>query len=101
MGRTPKLNEAEGKDHWPHISLFMVGAGISGGRTVGGLDSYGMGKLIDFESGEEDREGMEVQAANLGANPLAMLDIDIDPETVNPGVPVVKGLLGYTLDQAD
>ena len=92
MGRTPKLNEAEGKDHWPYTSLLMVGPGISGGRTVGGLDSYGMGKLIDFASGEEDREGTEVQAANLGATLLAMLDID--PETVHPGVQVVEGLLG-------
>jgi hypothetical protein len=71
---------------------MMVGPGISGGRTVGGLDSYGMGKLIDFASGEEDREGTEVQAANLGATLLAMLDID--PETVHPGVQVVEGLLG-------
>ena len=92
MGRTPKMNESQGKDHWPYTSLLMVGPGISGGRTVGGLDSYGMGKLIDFASGEEDREGQEVQAANLGATLLAMLDID--PETVHPGVQVVDGLLG-------
>ena len=32
MGRTPKLNPANGKDHWPYTSILMVGAGLDGGR---------------------------------------------------------------------
>ncbi|MED5373317.1 MAG: DUF1501 domain-containing protein [Myxococcota bacterium] len=93
MGRTPQLNEAQGKDHWPFTSLLLVGPGIAQGRSVGGLDSYGMGKLIDFGSGEIDKvSGQEIQAANLSATLLAMLDID--PGEVHPGVQVVEGLLG-------
>ena len=36
FGRTPKLNAAGGRDHWPRLfSVAMAGGGIRGGRVVG------------------------------------------------------------------
>ncbi|WP_164101244.1 DUF1501 domain-containing protein [Candidatus Laterigemmans baculatus] len=36
FGRTPSLNRAEGRDHWPHgFSIALAGGGIAGGRVVG------------------------------------------------------------------
>ncbi len=39
FGRTPKLNVAAGRDHWPHgFSVVMAGGGIQGGRVIGETD---------------------------------------------------------------
>jgi hypothetical protein len=36
MGRTPKYNAGNGKDHWSITSAVLMGAGIPGGRVIGG-----------------------------------------------------------------
>jgi hypothetical protein len=42
FGRTPKINDKGGRDHWPHaMSVLMAGAGIPGGRIVGATDAKG------------------------------------------------------------
>ena len=42
FGRTPKINERGGRDHWPHaMSVLMAGAGIPGGQIVGATDAKG------------------------------------------------------------
>ena len=43
FGRTPKVNLAGGRDHWPKgYSLAIAGGGIAGGRVVGETDPGGM-----------------------------------------------------------
>jgi uncharacterized protein (DUF1501 family) len=43
FGRTPWLNEARGRDHYPHAwSLAMAGAGIRGGTVHGATDALGV-----------------------------------------------------------
>lgn len=42
FGRTPKLNAAGGRDHWPRVfSVAMAGGGVSGGQIVGASDAVG------------------------------------------------------------
>lgn len=42
FGRTPKVNEKGGRDHWPHaMSVLMAGAGIRGGQVIGATDVRG------------------------------------------------------------
>jgi uncharacterized protein DUF1501 len=42
FGRTPKINGAAGRDHWPGCySLLMAGGGVRGGRIVGKSDALG------------------------------------------------------------
>ncbi|MFN3651579.1 MAG: DUF1501 domain-containing protein [Armatimonadota bacterium] len=42
FGRTPKLNSAGGRDHWPRAgSVLLAGAGIRGGQVIGKTDAYG------------------------------------------------------------
>ncbi|MDA1315235.1 MAG: DUF1501 domain-containing protein [Acidobacteria bacterium] len=42
FGRTPKINPAGGRDHWPACwSVVMAGGGIQGGRVVGESDEIG------------------------------------------------------------
>ncbi|MBM3737615.1 MAG: DUF1501 domain-containing protein [Acidobacteria bacterium] len=40
FGRTPKINAAGGRDHWPKVwSTVMAGAGVPGGAIIGASDS--------------------------------------------------------------
>ncbi len=42
FGRTPKINPAGGRDHWPACwPIVMAGGGIQGGRVVGESDDIG------------------------------------------------------------
>ena len=42
FGRTPKINPAGGRDHWPACwSMVMGGGGVQGGRIVGESDDTG------------------------------------------------------------
>ncbi len=42
FGRTPKLNGAGGRDHWPDVySILMAGGSVQGGRYYGSSDKIG------------------------------------------------------------
>ncbi|MBZ5595627.1 MAG: DUF1501 domain-containing protein [Acidobacteriia bacterium] len=42
FGRTPKVNPAGGRDHWPQCwTMMMGGGGIKGGQVVGASDDIG------------------------------------------------------------
>jgi uncharacterized protein (DUF1501 family) len=40
FGRTPKINPAGGRDHWPNCwPMVIAGGGVQGGRVVGESDA--------------------------------------------------------------
>jgi hypothetical protein len=42
FGRTPKVNPAGGRDHWPACwTMLWAGGGVKGGRVVGASDAIG------------------------------------------------------------
>ena len=42
FGRTPKVNPAGGRDHWPQcFTVYFAGGGVQGGRVVGASDPVG------------------------------------------------------------
>jgi hypothetical protein len=42
FGRTPRVNPAGGRDHWPQCyTVYFAGGGVQGGRVVGGSDPIG------------------------------------------------------------
>ena len=42
FGRTPKLNAAGGRDHWPGVwSVALAGGGVRGGQVIGASDDCG------------------------------------------------------------
>jgi hypothetical protein len=44
FGRTPKINERSGRDHWPRaFTVLMAGGGMRGGQVLGASDARGMG----------------------------------------------------------
>ena len=42
FGRTPRINPAGGRDHWPNCwTVYFAGGGVQGGRVVGKSDEIG------------------------------------------------------------
>jgi hypothetical protein len=54
FGRTPKLNKAQGRDHWTHAyTIVFAGAGVRGGQVIGRTDRDG-GYVLDTPYTPED-----------------------------------------------
>ena len=44
FGRTPKINDKAGRDHWPRAMFaLLAGGGIEGGQVIGASDDKGQG----------------------------------------------------------
>jgi uncharacterized protein (DUF1501 family) len=42
FGRTPRVNPAGGRDHWPQCwTVYFAGGGVKGGRVIGKSDEIG------------------------------------------------------------
>jgi uncharacterized protein (DUF1501 family) len=42
FGRTPRINPAGGRDHWPQcFTVYFAGGGVQGGRAIGRSDPSG------------------------------------------------------------
>lgn len=76
MGRTPKLNENAGKDHWPMTSALVIGGGVAGGRVYGRTNDLLEGEAIDMQTGEPDPDGITLQYGNLAAGLLQVAGAD-------------------------
>jgi hypothetical protein len=75
FGRTPKINPAGGRDHWPQCwSMVMGGGGLKGGRIVGASDAIG-GYPVDRPT----------TPADVAATLLKGLGIDPNHELPSPG----------------
>ena len=69
FGRTPKINDTTGRDHWASgWSAVLGGAGIKGGQVIGDTGADGT-RLLD-----KPKEGTHV--ADLHATICAALGID-------------------------
>lgn len=87
FGRTPKLNDAQGKDHWPITSVMAVGGGVAGNKAVGATDEFQNSQLVDFATGQVSAGGLEITAQSLGASLLALAGLDYTqflPASVQP-----------------
>jgi len=70
FGRTPKINSAGGRDHWPNVfSVALAGGGVKGGQVIGASDS-----LSEYP---KDRP---VTPADLAATIYTLLGIDPNRE---------------------
>ena len=89
FGRTPKLNTAGGRDHWPRaFSVLLAGGGVRGGQVVGQSDGRG-----------EAPAERPVTPADLARTIYTLLGVDPDrelytadgrPVAVNAGGQVVR-----------
>lgn len=92
FGRTPKINTARGRDHWPRVfSLALAGGGIRGGQVYGSSDRVG-------ESPADKPMTPADLAATvytlLGVNPAHELQTaDGRPVRINSGGNVIRELM--------
>jgi hypothetical protein len=82
FGRTPKINEQNGRHHWtPIMSMVMAGGGLPCGQVIGSSDAHGG----TIQSGK-------VRPQDLAATTFRHLDIDLDSHWINRSgrpVPIV------------
>lgn len=76
MGRTPKLNGEQGKDHWPVTSAMLIGAGIRGGHVYGGTTDALAAGNVDFQTGALAKAGRQVEASHFVAGLLDLVGVD-------------------------
>ena len=69
FGRTPRLNGARGRDHFPEITPVVLAGGQLGGRVIGETSVDG-----------SQREGTKHSVADLFATLLTLLGLDIETE---------------------
>ena len=91
FGRTPRFNDAAGRDHWPHcFSVVMAGGGIQGGRVHGASDRIGAYPAADPVSPEDL---LATLYHNLGVDPHSPIyDQQDRPFPMADGHPIL-GLL--------
>lgn len=92
FGRTPKINPAGGRDHWPQCwTMLMAGGGVKGGQAVGASDEIGAypkdrpvapGEVaatichslgIDLDTELSGVQGRPIRVVEHGVNPIQEL----------------------------
>ncbi|MBL4687631.1 MAG: DUF1501 domain-containing protein [Nannocystaceae bacterium] len=76
MGRTPLLNDALGKDHWPVTSAMILGGGTSGGRVLGATTDAFLSEPMNLKTGELDDGGGQLGYSNFAAGLLNLVGVD-------------------------
>lgn len=82
MGRSPTINANGGKDHWTFTSAMFIGAGVAGGRSIGGFDDSLLGKTIDLQTGDLDENGTLLSSDHIGATILALADVEPEGDPI-------------------
>ncbi|MBP7948517.1 MAG: DUF1501 domain-containing protein [Verrucomicrobiales bacterium] len=75
FGRTPKINNTGGRDHWPKVfSVVMAGGGLKKGMVYGSSDALGA-----------EPENDPLSVADLATTVYHQLGINADKEIMAPG----------------
>jgi hypothetical protein len=68
FGRTPRINQDAGRDHWPNSwSVVMGGAGMKGGQVIGATDKDGV-DIVDQPVGVMDLVGSMAKAMGISVD---------------------------------
>ncbi len=88
FGRTPKVNPAGGRDHWPScFTSYFAGGGVKGGRVIGASDTIG-GFPAERPVGPGDIVATVFHSLGLdhsahlpgpGGRPFALTDLGTEP----------------------
>ncbi|MHB8970867.1 MAG: DUF1501 domain-containing protein [Pirellulaceae bacterium] len=84
FGRTPKVNQTAGRDHWPKVfSVMLAGGGVKGGAVYGSSNATA-----------SEPESDPVSPADLATTVYHLLGIVADSELMAPGdrpIEIVNG----------
>lgn len=77
LGRFPRLNGNQGKDHFPENAWILTGRGVRGGFTAGATDNHYRGMNIDFRTGQPSADhGRPLYLDSAFASLLEMVGVD-------------------------
>ena len=89
FGRTPKLNTAGGRDHWPRVfSVVLAGGSVPGGQVIGKSDRVG-----------ESPADRAVTPSDLARTVYTILGVDPDLELTTGGRPVKVNAYGQVIKE--
>ncbi len=84
MGRTPRINDKAGRDHWSQAqSVLFAGGGVKPGQVIGATDKHGSAPVAD-----------PVSVEDILRTVFHLMGIDADKSYLTPlgrPVPVVNG----------
>jgi uncharacterized protein (DUF1501 family) len=76
FGRTPKINERAGRDHWPNVACaLLAGGGMRTGQVIGATDRLAA-EAVDRPVGFQ--EVFATLYYNLGIDPTAATVTDLN-----------------------
>ena len=94
FGRTPKINDKAGRDHWPRVSCaLLAGGGIRAGQVIGAtnrLGEYATDRPVTFQ------EIFATLYHNIGMNLRSVREFDLRGRPqypVDPGVEPLRELI--------
>lgn len=96
FGRTPQMNAAGGRDHWPHgFTIALAGGGIQGGRVIGATAD---------DPPEDPKKAPEAvtdprSIADIHATLLTALGVRYDHEIITPIGRPMKFCDGRAIDE--
>ena len=93
FGRTPRINQNAGRDHWPRSwSVVIGGGGVKGGITVGDTDKDGV-DVVDRPVGVMDLVGTMTKAMGIDVATQYTTPRGRPMKIVDGGAPI-KELIG-------
>jgi hypothetical protein len=96
FGRTPQINPAEGRDHWPHgFSIALAGCGIRGGTVFGETNPDAAGNRSNPTEDLVD----SVTVSDVHRTILKTLGVNYDHETITPIGRPMKYSEGRVIDE--
>lgn len=82
FGRSPKINDKAGREHWEHCySALLAGGGIRGGAVVGSSDARGE-KPVDRPTTPADVVATVQQCLGITTEQLATLGLNLGGQVV-------------------
>ena len=91
FGRTPKINESGGRDHFPNAwSCVLAGAGVAGGSIIGKTSANGM-EVTDQPVTAPDLLATICEAVGVDPETENMAD-DRRPIKISEGTPISQAL---------
>jgi uncharacterized protein (DUF1501 family) len=82
FGRSPKINDCAGRDHWPGVyTALLAGGGVRGGRVLGASDAEGA-YPAEMPVHPKNLHATVVEAMGLDRLGLISLGLTLDAEPV-------------------
>lgn len=94
MTRTPKLNGAQGKDHWPVNSGFIFGAGVAGARQVGETGEGQTALPLNLDTGATTGQNLSSMGTEIFVSGILKLAGVDHTKYFGTGTPPLNAIIG-------